>query len=816
MASATMPLPDLLGMLPDEARAKILGGKFSRSTAGCRQACKALRELHDGCAARAALLVHERHAPLWQRGLSRSPLTYLPSCSSLDLILQHTAREHLLSMAFARAPPAARKRLTRLKVTCWGELDVSRVVEMLAGRLPALEQLEFEGEDMEEAAGGALARSHLVLCTIAEYFPRLRRLVLPLPYDTAPEGLGVLAACANLRHLTVTTAAWSEPCPLTDACLQGLSQLQQLKRLTLGRVCLRPGDERLLTQLLTSSRPPSLRSLTLLGRVDMLLMAEFERAPSSGSSSGSHRPAWAMRHLRTLAVDIGYPDACAIQSLDSLARAAVAAADELQQGGIAKLAIGRLRPSDAWRPPAYLQPDDPLPRLVARCGRVELGGLCGGGPLEPHAWDPASVLALVRVLGLPGTLDLAHGSFEKLKVAAAAAGAAKAATAQDPAQQQPAAASCLVPAPPPPAAAAAAPVERRQTRQMTRLQRQQQEQGTAPCGVQQQPRKGRQGRPPQQQPLQLQLHLDTATPEQVLLKAVDELVADVVQQAASGGRGGGDGGDAAAAAGGHVVMLRGQLPPREQARPWEEWIDDAVHQSLQSALQEVSRRQQQQQQQGPKRRKGAAGAPMPPVAAGPQGWLEPLGRCWSLLDLGKEHVAVPAAGLLLLDCGQGRRAAELAQLLSAGDSGGGGGVGEAGGAEAAAAKGRAGAGVSAGAAAEAVVFSVAVLPKPESLAHVHMSADAALRQSVNKVLMDMWSRAQPSGAGGSDGGGAGSSGSDGSSSRAVGEETLARLQQLLALDHGVRGLWALVAIPTDSTDSDDDSDMLDWSSDEDW
>ncbi|KAG2441112.1 hypothetical protein HXX76_003964 [Chlamydomonas incerta] len=383
--SSSISLPDLLGMLPDDARAKILGGRFTRAHAGCRRACKALRELHDSSVAHAIIILSKFHATDWHHGRVRSPHIRLPGCHSLELRLEDEDCDRLISLAFVGATAADWQRITRIKVTCWEDYDMARIVEALAARLPALEELEFGGADvdliMHAIRGGTAAHTQLALCTIADCFTRLRRLVLPLPGDI---GLAGLAACAHLRDLTVSTAEGRGLVDLSPALLEDLPKLQQLESFTLGRFCLRAGDEHLLTQLLTTRRPPNLVTLKLLG----LLEVDFEPAAGGGAQPDGRRG------MRSVAIGCSASGGCAMQCADQLARAVLAAADQLQQLTVPELAVGSLALNQLWRPPRYVQPDDPLPRLVARCGRVKLGSLYG---LEgaPHALGPAPVLAVV-------------------------------------------------------------------------------------------------------------------------------------------------------------------------------------------------------------------------------------------------------------------------------------------------------------------------------------------------------------------------------------------------------------------------------------
>ncbi|KAG2427793.1 hypothetical protein HXX76_012118 [Chlamydomonas incerta] len=700
---SSISLPDLLGVLPDDARARILGGGFTRAYAGCRLVCTALRDLHDSSVAHASLILHESNAAAWQQGRVRSPLTKFTGCNHLELHLGHKGCERLVSMAFVGSTEAARQRITRLKVTCTDKYDMARVVETLAGRLPKLGKLEFEGPDAAAGADGAVVRGQLTLCTLAGFFPRLRHLVLPLP------GLGARAACTQLRKLTMVAG---ETLDLTQAALEGLNQLQRLERLTLGRFRLRAGDEHLLTQLLTTRRPRNLLTLKLLEWDDPLLEVDFERP------AGSRAQPEGRRGMRCVTFGCSASDAVGMQCADQLARAVLAAADQLQQPTVPELVVGRLSLSKAWRPPQYLQPGDPLPRLVARCGQARLSRLHGRWH-GAHVGDPAPVLAVVRLMGLPRGLDLLHGwclpqaRSQELASRGAAVGAAE--PAGEPAGGP---------------AAAPAPFEPRQTRQMTRLQRQREQQ----LGMRSQ-----------------QLQLDTATPEQVLLRAVDELGAEAAQAGANGG--GGDGGSGAA--GGRLVMLRGALPPRDAgSMELKAWAKGAVEHCVRLAVQERARQQ-------PEMSRGAGGALR---TAGPPSSAGVLERCWELIDATAHHVAAPAAGVLLLDCGTDQRAAELAALLPG-----------AAGARSVERHGDTG---------SARAVAAVVIPTQTT---GHYNARSVLSSRIVKVLMDMLARPEQRGGSGtsSDAGGGG-----GSSKYMVANEEA--LRQLLALDHGVKQLWQLV------------------------
>ncbi|KAG2431094.1 hypothetical protein HXX76_009626 [Chlamydomonas incerta] len=610
---------------------------------------------------------------------------------------------------------------------------MARVVETLAGRLPALEELEASAGFDVDTRAGALARTQLIMCTIADFFPRLRRLVLPLPGNTSQTGLGALAACAQLRELTVLTGTSSRPRGLTQAALEGLDQLQQLERLTLGHFRLRAGDEQLLTRLLATHRPPNLLTLKLL--TEVALEVEFERAAGASAQA---------RGMHCVVFDDSNFSACAMQRADQLARAVLAAADQLQQPTVPDLAFGRLWLSREWRPPQLVQPGDPLPSLVARYGRVRLDCMYGlqGAP------NPAQqVLALVRLMGLPLSLDLLHGCWQPHAHAQELASRGAAVGAAEPGGDQPAGGP-----------AAPAPVERRQTRQMNRLQRQ--EQGAQQQQQQQQQQQGERSQ---------QLQLGTATPEQVLLTVLDELEAEAALARASRGCGGGGG---SRAAGGRVVLLRGALPPKDEGpMAPAAWVKGAVAHCIRLAVQAHARRQQ------PERSRGGDGAP---PTAGPPSSIKQLERCWELINAACCHVAAPSVGVLLLDCGGNRSATELAALLS-------------GAAWASSVQQRDETGTRA--------VTTAVVQERRQQSDRAGSTVYVLRDRVFKVLTDMWARSLQGG-----GGGTNSSSSSSSSNRKVANEDA--LRQLLALDNGVYQLWDPVSVegPSSAESEDDDGD----------
>ncbi|KAG2423623.1 hypothetical protein HXX76_015141 [Chlamydomonas incerta] len=516
--SSPISLPDLLSALPDDARAQILGHGFSRTYRVVRVVCRALRELHDSSLAHVRLVLNNRNAAAWQQGRVRSPLLTWTGGRSLELFLQHGAREHLLSLAFAGATAAARQRITCLKFNSWDEYDMARVVETLAGRLPALEELELRGSDVPPAAGAVL-----------------RELILS-PRQSREQQVG-----------------------LTPALLQGLAQLQQLERLMLGAFSLRAGDEQPLTQLLTTHRLPNLVNLELLRGNESWLEVDFERAAGAGAQPAGRRG------MRCVALDCYLSGECAMQCADQVARAVLAAADQLQQPTLPELAVRCLQLNEEWRPPQYVQPGDPLPRLIARCGRVELDRLCGSQRV-PRPWDAAPMLAVVRLMGLPRTLQLDHGEWEARAQAQELAARGAGAGAAEPAGA--------------PAGGPAAPAlaEQRQAQQvMTRLQGQ------------------RQGAQPQQQQgaRSQQLQLGTATPEQVLLAAMEELEAEAAQAGPNRGRGGGRG---SLPAGRHLVLLRGTLPPPRDEwwmgrKARRAWVKGALEHCVQLAVEEHARQQ---------------------------------------------------------------------------------------------------------------------------------------------------------------------------------------------------------------------------------
>ncbi|KAG2451407.1 hypothetical protein HYH02_004007 [Chlamydomonas schloesseri] len=719
--------------------------------------------------------------------------------SLVDLlgVLPGDARATILGAKFSRlvlagTTPAARERITRLKL--WAsELDGALAIEALAGRLPALEVLECDARGRSSrpeaaAADHGAARHRLLLCTVADCFPRLRRAVLPLPLGVAPGGLGVLAACANLRELRVVPCALSLSLSagglvgLTTSSLEGLAQLQQLQSLTLGNFHLHgDGAEQALAQLLTSARPPRLRKLQLLGLLEALLEVDFEELtmPATGAVT---RAAGATSSWRMRTVAISCSTGCPVWTASRLAAALLAAADQLQQQMIPELAFPCLSLVARWHPPEHIRPGDALPCLIERCERVQLGSLAFRGRMGADAWEPEAVVAVIRLLGRPASLRLWHGD-ECVDLFSAAAHDEQdlQEPAQEPAQAQASCCAAAAEKPQPPASewqhTEGADRRKELKQDGGRLQApHQHDNGHMASELQhekQQPEsQQRQQRPP--------LQLGTATPEQVLREALDRLWAEAEAARGADRRGADD----------YLIMIRGcRLQPAVHGMALADSIEDSVEDFFIDALMQQERREQQQ-----KRRKGADGAPTSAAAAG--SLPDRLRRCWRLVFMEREQVAIPSEGVIVLECGPEHDAAlQLAELLTGGA------------AAAASGPGAAGDGGPSG----PVAVTAAVIPDDGT---DRLSPLEVLDWEIYNVLMDLWDRSRPQG--GSCSGSSGSSGttttttttscaSSGGNRTRVSEEVLGRLRQLLALDHGVRRLWETVVIARhDSDDTDTD------------
>ncbi|KAG2423775.1 hypothetical protein HXX76_015051 [Chlamydomonas incerta] len=149
-------LPELLRVLPPDARQKVLGDSFSSDMAACRAACRELRQLCDDAV---SLIAFDVRAPARgalgaARGAQLFPFT--------RLALQNVMRTSCV--ADAGLPAAVRQRLSGITITPSDELwplDYAAIVDALANgplRLPALQHLAFQNSLAVNFAAPAPAR----------------------------------------------------------------------------------------------------------------------------------------------------------------------------------------------------------------------------------------------------------------------------------------------------------------------------------------------------------------------------------------------------------------------------------------------------------------------------------------------------------------------------------------------------------------------------------------------------------------------------------------------------------------------------------
>ena len=419
-------LLDVLRILPVDARAAAFGESFSRRLAGCRLACRDLQQLHDSS------ITHVRLQPpaKQQPGLA-SPLAKFVRCSRLDV---HGACYNIdpVSCTLAGTTPAARERITHLAVS--GRVSNRLVGEAVAAQLPSLEVLELvcsEGFGACNQQGG--------ICRIlGGGLPNLQRLTLAQATEADLADLGALAACPQLRELALPTPLTGDNANPMRAALESLAQLQRLERLKLGMSIFTcsSGAQQLLTSLLASRshRPPQLRTLMLVWSHNATPTLEVAFAPMSGTrAKGAKAVGWGMSCIH---LGFGW-----IQRAESVfVPALLAAADSLKQLTIPQLIIRE----HYWTlARGALEPQAALPRLLARCERVEvdyLPSVCDSGFRDHHSRS-VELLSAARLMGWPRVLDLRHGAWlcrdALLGVTGVTAEAAAAATSTGTAAQGP-------------------------------------------------------------------------------------------------------------------------------------------------------------------------------------------------------------------------------------------------------------------------------------------------------------------------------------------------------------------------------------------
>ncbi|PNW70052.1 hypothetical protein CHLRE_17g703650v5 [Chlamydomonas reinhardtii] len=325
-----------------------------------------------------------------------------------------------LSVVLAGTTPEARRRFTHVAVRGCG-FNGPHLLQALAAQLPSLTVLEVSGGDSKAVTTGICSNMP------ATYLARLQRLDLELQTEADMASVGALAACHQLRDLKLTAGLSQQRIPRVSQASgsvlgDALSQLQSLGNLQ--HLALRCfilddyGDIPLC--VLGSRRPPNLRNLELeiseYRGGEPTLAVVYERGlVSSKVATAAAGGGWGMRRIQ---LSQGWGG-----QLDELAAALLAVADGLRQRIIPELVV-----QGTWSlPPSseLLEPEAPLPRLLARCAQVEVEG-----ELLAYGADSAStLLAAFRLMGLlPHVLWLQHGEWRS-REAASAGGAATASAA---------------------------------------------------------------------------------------------------------------------------------------------------------------------------------------------------------------------------------------------------------------------------------------------------------------------------------------------------------------------------------------------------
>ncbi|KAG2443256.1 hypothetical protein HYH02_009329 [Chlamydomonas schloesseri] len=378
-----MDMIDVLRALPHEQRALILGDTASRRSAASRLVSRELRQLFDSTVTNVEIRLTEAKASTWRPG-KPSPLALFPACRNLTIDLGIPAYSNCVGLVLLGASPQARQRITRLVV--WASADILRLVEALAARLPALEELDLGWEGNHDAAPQACQAT--IFSTLGACLPRLRRLVLPACQDGQLAGLSALAAgCPQLRELSLHGCD-----ALSDQNLAELQQLQSLEFLCVG--LRREVEQQHLALLLGGHRPPNLRKFEAHSTW-ISLVVEFEAGPAPAAGA-----------IRCASINDVTDFPCLVVAMHAL----LAAADRLQQQTIPELRFDTYLDVAGWRAEAYNNPHADLPRLTRRCRIVEVHGI------NLNVWHrtpvPSQVVDVVRLLGPPRTLVLDHAEWD--------------------------------------------------------------------------------------------------------------------------------------------------------------------------------------------------------------------------------------------------------------------------------------------------------------------------------------------------------------------------------------------------------------------
>ncbi|KAG2426207.1 hypothetical protein HXX76_013188 [Chlamydomonas incerta] len=798
-AEAAVTLLDVLRVLDIATLEQVFKTDSRRDFAGARLACQALRQAHDHSVRTVTVRASHRIAHSWRPG-QRSPLTQFPFCTSLhvDLVdneasLRHEIRmrrrEHgvrgdgnlkdmpgqdtLARMALLGTTAEGRARITKLSVSLRGDrysaaraMDIVGVLAALVPALPGLKSINAGHNDVLGLGAGDHVCSALLHSVLAAHAPRLQELYLPATWGIL-SGVRALADCSCLTYLYAAYISdTTDIVLLRPAEVAGLSALPALEELTLRAHDPTPEGANL-AALIGARRPRALRRLELRPSV-----AERAGAPMSELDLPpvvlEFVPGRAQ--IKSVSSDDDLNDADDLRPcrVARLARVLAAAAASLPRGcdDVAYLRLQTYNLSRAAiREPAggeegpgalesrltiYLGAAGHLPRLLARCGRVEVDCLDASA-----AVSPAAVCAALRVLGMPVEQLCLHHGIWPLGATGLAGGAdhtAGGATlllqeARQPAQQQHKQAA---------AAAAAA----------------QQQAATGDQAAAQELRRA--GAP---------MQLDTADAEGVLRDAVERLWQAAASSLDAAGpktrkRGGGS------RSGSCSVMLRGVPSLQPPPQPLVPRLDNSeAAAQAGAACASVARWLDALLAPAPALATEAAGAEAaaPGVAAG-----APSRR----LSTSRAFASVPCAGALLLECSSAEDAAALAEQVTAAGAGAGGGDG----------------GV-------ASALAAVVLPRhlADAVKSYDWSCCGDLvRLAVLSVLVKLWTEAaEPkavAGAAVTAEPTAASDGRPGDTRHGLHGAALERMRLVLELDAAAAGLWG-IAREMDS-DGEDDSPYL--------
>ncbi|PNW74244.1 hypothetical protein CHLRE_13g590950v5 [Chlamydomonas reinhardtii] len=582
----SITLLDVLRVLPTEGREAIFGSTFSPDFAGARLACQDLKRFHDDSITHFGVVVEQIHL----HSILRTPLlSNFSRCTKVSLYLDGNAGGgHLVSLVLAGVSAAIRQRITQLhvgKAPAQGTKfirddshDALHIVQACAPMLPSLEELVLDFHDH----GPPRAHEHLLFQLLATFLPNLRRLVVPAMWDRGMSGVGALAACPQLSSLIITSP---KALRLTWDMLEGLSRLPRLRHLLLACSGLTGRTDDLTHALFSTHRPPAAHTITIspvpnkptlqlkYGPLQPPLQPLPQPHPqphlaaagtstsastSTAAAASAAQPAgaaWGICHVlvgtrRGSGAYNGHDSD--LPGLSQVAALVLGAADRLRQAAIPHLAIQVASgPGDRHQPDWHQQPGllaagaagAPLPRLVARCARVELGWLL----VRPWQ-EPAAPAAVVRLLGMPRQLSLCHGRWR-----------------------------CRMEEDTPAAAEEGRPAGREQQQQEWGQERVQGEgQGEGQEGQQQ--ARGQQG-PQAPQPQRRVLSLAALTPLQLLQEVVDRLRT-------------------------HAERHKQQQQQQEQQEQEQEEQQEQEQQQQQQQEQQQEQEEQEQQQEGQEGQEG--------------------------------------------------------------------------------------------------------------------------------------------------------------------------------------------------------------------